>query len=340
MKKISLIYYLLIFLSSAAYSQEFTWRTGLFTFFDNTEFGQSEFKVPQTMAGVMIAPEAGLVWDSVQMVNAGISMMHEFGSLKAFDRICPTAYYTLYKGPLKFNMGAFPRSLAVERYPRLFFQDSISYYRPNINGILLELGKNKSYINLWLDWTGRKSDSVREAFFIGYSGRFTYNIFYVQHFGYIFHFAEKLNPVVYEALHDNLLFQTSAGIDLSGKTGFNKLEVNAGWIVGLERARTDNSGWISRNGLLVETKIEYRFLGLFNSFYKGSGLMNFYKDHGHDLYWGDPAYRAITYNRSDFYLKLLNNRTLDFELTYSLHFLESRIYHEQLIKLRVNLNKQ
>jgi hypothetical protein len=173
---------------------------------------------------------------------------------------------------------------------------------------------------------------------MGFSGRYQPGIFYLQHFGYMFHFAAKMDPVVEEALHDNGLFLTSAGIDLSGRTFFRNLETNAGWVLGLERSRADNTGWISLNGFLMETRLEYKWVGLFNTFYKGSGLMYFYRDHGNELYWGDPVFRAKTYNRSDFYVNFLHNRTIDIKLTYSLHFLESRIYHEQMLKVIVNLN--
>ncbi len=93
------------------------------------------------MAGVMIAPEVGFVWDSVHKIDIGMNLMHEYGSPNAIDKFYPTAYYEFNKGPVRFIMGAFPRSFAIENYPRLFFQDSISYYRPNINGIFWEFRK-------------------------------------------------------------------------------------------------------------------------------------------------------------------------------------------------------
>ena len=328
----------LLLICSDAISQEKNWRLDVFSFFDNTEFGRSAVKIPQTMAGVQVAPEFGVVWDTVNKVNIGINLLHEFGSPNAIDKFYPTAYYELHKRSVSFLMGAFPRSLVIDNYPRLFFQDSISYYRPNINGIFWEYKQNQSYFNLWLDWTGRQSKTVHETFFIGFSGRYQPGIFYLQHFGYMFHFAAKMDPVVEEALHDNGLFLTSAGIDLSGRTFFRKLETNAGWVLGLERSRADNTGWISLNGFLMETRLEYKWFGLINTFYKGSGLMYFYRDHGNELYWGDPVFRAKTYNRSDFYVNFLHSHTIDIKLTYSLHFLESRIYHEQMLKVIVNLN--
>ena len=157
-----------LFICSDSFSQEKNWRLDLFSFFDNTEFGRSAVKIPQTMAGVMVAPEFGLVWDSIHKVNIGVNLMHEYGSPNAIDKFYPTAYYEFNKGSVRFIMGAFPRSSVIENYPRLFFQDSISYYRPNINGIFWEYRQNQNYFNVWLDWTGRQSKTVNEAFFHGF----------------------------------------------------------------------------------------------------------------------------------------------------------------------------
>jgi hypothetical protein len=290
------------------------------------------------MAGVLVAPEAGLIWDSTHKVNIGVNLMHEFGSPKAIDKLYPTVYYEFNRGFQRFMMGAFPRARVIGNYPRLFFQDSISYYRPNINGIFWEFRQNRNYFNVWLDWTGRQSKTLNEAFFIGFSGKYNFGILNLQHFGYMFHLAGKMDPVVEEALHDNLLFNTSLGIDLSERTSLSKLEVNAGWVTRLERSRAENTGWIKLNGFLMDTKAEYKCFGLFNTFYTGDGMMYFYRERGNELYWGDPVYRANIYDRADLYIIFMQRHTVNIELTYSLHFLENHIYNEQMLKVIVNLN--
>ena len=327
-----------LIISSDAFSQEKNWRIDLFSFFDNTEFGHSAVKIPQTMAGVIVAPEAGIVWDTVNKANVGVNLLHEFGSPKAIDRFYPTAYYESDRGPLRFMMGAFPRSRAIENYPRLFFQDSISYYRPNINGIFCEYRKADYHLNVWLDWTGRQSKTVNEQFFIGVSGKYQTGIFYLQHFWAMFHYAGKMDPVVEEPLHDNLLFLTSAGIDLSGITCFSKLETNAGWAVRMERSRAENTGWITSNGFLMETRVEYKWFGLFNTLYAGDNMMHFYSELGNKLYWGDPTYRSRTSDRADAYISFLRRGTVHMDLTFSFTFMEGRIYNEQMLKVIVNLN--
>lgn len=323
---------------SEAVSQDLFWKAKLFSFFDNAEFGSSEYKVPQTMSGIQIAPEAGLRWDSVHLIGAGLNLLHEFGSSYAIDKLYLTAYYEFNKKPFRFLMGAFPRDNVLEKYPRIFFQDSISYYRPNINGIFWEISSGNNYLNLWLDWTSRKSVTVRETFFIGLSGRYTSGLFYLQHFGSMFHFAKDLDPIVEKDIYDNALFVTSAGIDLSGKTFLDVLDLNAGWAAGLERSRAEGTGWIMNDGLLIETKLGYKYAGIFNSLYLGAGQMAFYEDQNNDLYLGDPVYRAGNYNRSDFFVNFIRNDKINVRLTYSLHFAESNVYHEQMLKVSVNLN--
>jgi hypothetical protein len=84
-------------------------------------------------------------------------------------------------------------------------------------------------------------------------------------------------------------------------------------------------------------RAEDKFIGLYNTFFTGDGLMQFYNDHGNDLYWGDPVYRARTSDRADIYVDLIKDNKISLEMTYSLHFLEGRIYNEQMLKVRVTL---
>jgi hypothetical protein len=331
---------ILIFLgiSCKSLSQQPIWNIRMFSFFDNTEFGHSSVQIPQTMSGVRFAPDIGLRWDSVHSIFVGGNLLHEFGSNKSIGDFYPTAFYKYEKKPFLFLMGAFPRSYVLDRYPRLFFQDSLNYYRPNINGILWEYSDRNLLLSLWLDWTSRQSIDTREAFFWGVNGKYKPGIFYIRLFSYMFHFSNTMDPVVQEALHDYGLALTSIGIDLSGKTFLDKLEINGGWAIGMDRARADGTGWIIHNGFLSEATIEYKRVGLFNTLYLGDNQMYYYKDHQNELYWGDPIYRANAYNRSDFYIDFIRNKSVSTRLIYSLHFAENRMYHEQALKVSINLN--
>jgi hypothetical protein len=337
MKKQYLLLFVCWLFHTSLFAQEIVWKAGLHSFFDNTEFGGSSFQIPQSMSGVHFVPEIGLDWNRTHRIFVGLDALHEFGSDRLIDYSDVIAYYEYGGKPFRFYMGAIPRRLALDNYPRLFFQDSIKNYRPVINGIFWEYASGKSYANVWLDWTSRQTDKRREAFFMGWSGRYHPGIFYVQHFGYMFHFTRPKEPVIEESIHDNGLVLTSLGLDFAPTTGFEKLEINAGWSSGIERDRGIGA-WKIPHGLLSELKVEYRGLGLFNTYYKGGSQQVFYNDHGNELYWGDPFYRSKEYNRADFYIRFIRTDVVRLTFTYSFHLSEKQVHHEQLFHATFDLD--
>jgi len=330
MKKSILFFLILGIFTLCTYSQNMVWKADVSSFFDNTEFGHSQVQMPQTMAGTHIAPELGLKLDTIHSVFVGVNIMHEFGSNKIIDFLNLTCYYKYDRAPFRFYMGAFPRKYVLEDYPRMFFQDSIKNYRPNINGLFWEIGDNRRHFNLWLDWTSRQTPLRHETFFMGGSGKYKYKNFYAQLFGYWYHYAGVMNPVVDEPLVDDGLFLTSLGYGFEETLSRPLLDIRIGWSLGLERMRSTNI-WHKPNGFLSETKIEYRGLGIFNTYYKGTGQMQFHKEYGNKLYWGDPFYHLNEYNRTDFTIDFFKSDFVSTRMTYSLHFGENMTYHEQAL---------
>ena len=329
---IGLLITVLAFSITSSFAQDFVWQAGVHSFFNNNEFSNSAVKSSQTMSGVHFVPQLGLSYQKKHRILVGVDAMHEFGSVKNIEYVAPLAYYQFDGEPFVFYMGAFPRQGLLDNYPRMFFQDSVSNYRPVINGLFWEIrSKKDDYANVWLDWTSRQSYESRETFFMGWSGRYNINMFYVQHLGYMFHFAGRMDPPEREPVHDNGLILTSIGIDFAEKANFEKLELNIGWSVGFDRNRGSDEGWEKPQGFLSELRIEYRGVGLLNTFYSGQRQQSFYAQHQNRLYWGDPAYRASNYNRADFYVNFIKNNTVSVKLTYSLHFLENKMFHEQAL---------
>ncbi|MDR0794900.1 MAG: hypothetical protein LBE79_02425 [Tannerella sp.] len=311
------------------FSQEFLWKAGIYNFLENNEFAQSKVQIPQTMSGVHLTPEIGMKWDEIHRIVAGFDAMHEYGSNKFADYFNPIAYYELAGKSFRFYMGAFPRKSTLAKYPRIFFQDSIHNYRPTVQGIFWEYASHGDYFNVWLDWINRQTESKREAFFVGWSGRYNMNLFYGQHFGYMFHFANVKNPKIPRSLHDHILIWTSLGVDLSTKTHFERLEANIGWIAGMERDRSIGE-WICPQGLLSEIKVGYKGLELFNTFYKGQSQQIFRNTLGNELYWGDPIYRTRAYDRLDLSVWFYRSNVVNLKMTWAVHFTEKTQYHSQL----------
>lgn len=336
MKKYILLATMLWF-AALCFSQTPEWGVSVTPFFDNTEFGGSKKEIDQTMAGTRVAPEIGLSFDTLHRVHVGIAMLQEFGSSKEVDSYHPIAYYEFNQAPFKFCMGAFPRDSVTGDYPRVFFQDSISYYRPLINGLVWKIYNSSSHMKVWIDWTGRQTETQREAFFMGWAGKTQKGMLYLQHFGYMFHYAKMKNAPDSQYIHDNGLALTSIGIDLSKQTGFEKLNVDAGWLIGLEDSR-GSGGWQTHNALLVQANIEYKGVGFSDSYYRGVGQMSFYEQENNKLYWGEPIYRNREYNRADFYVKFINTDKVNVKFVYTLHAAENNIFHEQGLYASINLN--
>jgi hypothetical protein len=309
-------------------AQKFIWKAGVHSFFDNNEFSGSSVCTSQTMAGIHLVPQVGLSWNEKHRIFAGTDVMHEFGSDEVLDYYDPVIYYEYDGEPFRFYMGAFPRKDVLENYPGMFFQDSILNYRPVMTGIFWEFRKKGNYLNAWLDWTGRQTYEKHEAFFMGWSGRYNLGLFYGQHFGYMYHFAAVREPEIPEGLHDNGLVLTSVGIDLSSKTSFAKLGANIGWTVGLERDRSIG-GWHLPQGILSDINVEYKGLGLFNTYYRGGKQQIFYKDHGTELYWGDSVFQSGEFNRTDLYVYFMKTDVVKLKFIYSLYFMEKSMYHQQ-----------
>ena len=316
---------------------KFVWKAGVHNFFDNNEFSGSLYQISQTMAGTHIVPQVGVSFLGKHEIFVGADVMHEWGSRKIIDFADIIAYYHFDNEPFRFYAGLIPRKDVLDRYPKMFFQDSIQNYRPTITGVFWEFYKGNNYLNVWLDWTSRQTDLYNEKFFMGWSGRYNFWYFYAQHFGYMFHHAGVSNPQANFPVIDNGLILTSLGVDLAKKTGLNKLETNVGWSVGLERNRGEGF-WRTPQGLLWETKIEYRGLELFNSFYAGKGQQAFYQQFGNDLYWGDKIYRANLYDRLDLKIHFFKNNFVNVNFTYSFHFLEKKMYHQQMLVATFDLD--
>jgi hypothetical protein len=341
MKKTNFLLIAAIFsLLTPLHAQEILWKTGVNSFFDNHEFAGSQILRSQTMAGVHLAPELGLQWnaDSRHRIFAGIDLMHEWGSEKTVDFHDPIIYYEYHGQPFRFYAGAIPRRIILDRYPRMFFSDSILNYRPTVNGIFWEyVQTGGTFANVWLDWTGRQTHTRHEAFFMGWSGGYNRGIVRLRHFGYMFHFAAVKDPEIHIPVHDNGLLLTSAGIDLGGKTILDKLESSLGWTVSLERNRGENV-WHIPQGILSETTIKYKWVEIFNSYYKGARQQVFYNTFGNNLYWGDPLFRTGEHDRLDLSIHFIKNKIVDIKLTYSLLFSEKDIYHRQALHVAFNLN--
>lgn len=321
-------YFLISFLiltSYQTYSQELEWDINLHTFADNREYGKS-YRTSQSILGARFAPELGLRLDSMHRFRVGFNVLHEFGSRDFIGQSSPILYYQYAIKNIDFYIGSFPRHSLVSDYPRALLNDTLNYYRPNVEGLLFKYQNSKVKQTVWLDWTSRQTATDRETFLAGISGKYQPGAFFISHYATLFHYAGTAIEVEGDHLQDNAAAVVQVGVDLSHKTVLDSLTLAAGGLMSFERTR-GVTGWETPKGALFTLHGGYKSLALTNTLYIGEG---------HNLINGDKFYTAKTYNRSDFSWTPIKYKNIEGSLVLSFHFLEGIVDSQQAFGLRYN----
>ncbi len=294
-------------------------------FVDNREYAKSG-RNSQTILGSRIGGEIGLFIDSAHRIRVGANALQEFGDNEFVRSVIPTIYYQYKYKRIDFYLGAFPRYPYLKEYPRLLLNDTLDYYRPNIEGMLLNYKGNKFYGSLWIDWTGKQSQNTRETFLVGLDARLNLGKFFISHYGYMYHKAFSDNPAN-EYLEDNGISLLKIGVGLKDVGVLDSLTLSAGSSVSFERMRS-LTGMNIPKGFVADIDVNYRQFFLQNSFYKGEG---------HRLILGDSFYTSKTYNRLDLGWKPLATKNLEGKLKFSFHFVDGTMDNQQSFVLRYKI---
>jgi hypothetical protein len=289
-------------------AQQFDWKAGYLGFFDDRE-SDNLYAYAQTMFGCRISTEAGVLIDDRNRFGAGIDYLYEFGSkgnLIAPDIIM---YYNGSYKKFDFSLGAFPRFGKLEM-PLALLKDSLNYYRPNIEGFYLEYNTSGFKHNFWVDWTTRKSETVRESFSVGLSGFCNKGIFVYQHHFLINHLAYTAPYTPGTHLRDNAGYSIMAGIDFTSFTGLDSLVVTTG-ILGSSDYLRDVYGFRFPIGWIGEAEARYKGFGLHGLIYSGDEQ---------DIITGDRSFNSGFYTRADAYYRF-SNKLIDSRLQISFHHL-------------------
>lgn len=309
------------------FAQQLEGNLNLHSFMDNREYAHSN-RFSQTIFGTRFSPEVGLLVDSVHRIRIGLNALHEFGSSKFTTKVDPVIYYQYEKKNWDFLIGAFPRHNLLDDYPRAIFKDTLAYFRPNVEGMLVKLNTGRGHQTIWIDWTSRQTDIDRETFLFGLSGIYKPGILFLSHYAMMFHNAGPGIDIPGDHIQDNGAAAVKLGFDLSHKTFLDSLTFNTGALMSFERTRSIG-GWSTPVGLLLEMHAGYKQFGLTNSFYTGQG---------HNLIYGDGFYTARNYNRADFTYTPIRYKNIEGQFIFSFHFLEGVIDNQQAFSLRYNLS--
>src|SRR5690606_5363606 len=89
----------------------------------------------------------------------------------------------------RLYMGLFPRHGLLDTYPRAVLNDTLLYYRPNVEGMLLRYENSKVMQQVWIDWTSRQTAENKEQFLAGISGEVRFRWFFFTHHVMMWHDA-------------------------------------------------------------------------------------------------------------------------------------------------------
>ncbi len=328
-----------LFFPTLLFSQEFKWNTGIFFFFDNTEFAKSKLTQDQTMAGVRLSQEVGWMFDEKNYIMGGVDALKCLGGDDFINNFHFLAYYQLKDKNTLLKVGAFHRGDLLDDYSTLFFQDSIVFYKPTMEGVYFQKGDKQQFVKLWLDWTGLQSAEVRESFFLGAS---TYKEFgkyiFADFQSYMFHYATTRPSLPNMSVADNLLGQLSLGVKHSNKNGLDKLRFSAGVLAGYERDRRIMDDYKIPFGMVIRGDVECKSFGMENLLYLGQKRMEFYDDFGNQMYWGTPFLRGGNYFQNKLYWNFLDNQYVKGQLAAKTHVAEGNVYFEQMLTVSAHIN--
>jgi hypothetical protein len=263
-------------------------------FLDNREY-KAFIPRSRTYSGTRSAFDFGLNTDSLNHFVVGANMLHEFGAIPFFVDVAPVAYYKFQSQTWLFHAGEFPRAGLTTDFPRALLNDTLMYYRPNIQGLLARYtSKDGTFTETgFIDWLSRQTDVEREQFMFAASGKWrpnAYGPFYVSHYFMMMHDAGAAILLPDDHIGDNGGFEIKMGLDLTHKqTTFDSLSFEVGTLVGMERDR-GLTGWHMPTGVVANFYASYHRFAFFDEFYRGQGAY---------ITYGDSFYEKSFYNRLD-----------------------------------------
>ena len=285
-----------------------------FGFLDNREY-KAFIPRSRTYSGTRTQLDFGLNLDSVNHFIVGANAIHEFGAQPFFVKVNPVAYYSYESHHWLFNAGEFPREGLLSQVPRAILNDTLRYYRPNVEGLLTRYQSSHGYETIYLDWVSRQTATDREQFLFGLAGKYAIKPngnFYIAHYFNMLHDAGAEIAVPNDRIRDNGAAQIRLGLNIK-HTIFDSLSVEAGAMISLERTRENSGGGFNTPAGLVTSIYAglNKRIAFFDEFYAGQG---------NHITYGDSYYEKKLYNRLDIiFTPFLFNR-IKGQFVASFHF--------------------
>ncbi len=322
---------------------KFLWGVDANTVFDNRE-GDKTYAPQQTIFFSRISPSFGVQFLGEHKFVVGTHYIQPIGIGYKNPKFVPTAYYNFTHSENKrfwdVSFGMIPRRFMSLELPSILYSDSMSYYNPNIRGILLRYNKYK-YDNcfrqqLSLDWRSLQSAEQREAFNVNYE--FLANLgpfFFLGADAQLNHLAKRNPAPEGEGVNDDMFVQPFVGVDFRN-TPFDVLYFKVGYAASFDRCRAIGD-WEIDKGVQAKLLLYWRRLGLVENLYIGDKQFPLYSMYGPLLNMGDPHYQSSVYSMTSIYCTIVSNRNVSFFPSLDFHVTKEGVSCYQRVVLRVNV---
>lgn len=294
---------------------------------DNREYF-NVYAIPQTILGSRADIQGGFELDSVQSVFVGLNHMIEFGH--PLNGIMPVMdmYYHYEDKHYNVFLGSFPRKNLLF-YPLAMLTDSVDYYRPNIQGGIGQYRWEWGHQSIWIDWTSRQTETVRETFMTGITGKVQLGMFYIEDHLHYWHRAGMANDSVKD-LRDNSTEGIFLGVDLKKLINVDSLTFSTGVVNTLDRIRGNDIK--SSTGSLSRLVFRYNEkFGLDLTYYIGDAP---------SLEYGDKIYTSKNYLRTDFVWMPFRSEFVRSKVDFGVHYVDGEIDYSYQVFVTVQVNNK
>lgn len=317
-------------------AQEYRWKLGVDYFFDNQEYKESDYAIPQTINGVWLNSLGGVSWNTSHTLYGGVNLLKIGGEEEAISEVEVALYYQYETPSVLFKAGFFPRKEVLSNYSDFFFRDSVNYFMPMMQGVFWQIGEDRNFVNAWMDWTGYASKDERESFYLGFSGKMSKKKFFADFQSYLFHYAGTLPATPEIGVSEQMEIMASLGLEHESANSFKGL-VSAGVFAGVERDRKADETY-KPIGFVARLDAELHGVGTRNRLYFGEARMRLYPSQGSGLYWGTPFLRGESYLRSDWYVRIMESKYVSAQLNCNVHFSQGKVLLQQAFTVTASIS--
>jgi len=298
-----------LFIFTEGTGQELKWKVGQYSFLDNMEYYNSYSK-SQTIFGTQTFAQSSIAIDKYNEFTLGFDFLYEFGDEIRSENLYPRIYYHHSKEDINLYMGAFPR-YNLKTVPPILLNDTIQYFRPNMEGVFLEINRKGISQNIWIDWLSKQSENSYEIFLLGSTGKYNLNKFFVRYDFTLHHLATTATFMVNDHIRDNSGLNVLFGTNFVKSAILDTFYIATGLTISADRTRNvydvDH-----RYGSITELLLFHKQFGIRSTNYIGEGQI---------IVAGDKLYSSEFYNRTDLIWRIFKNSPIKGLFEFSFHFL-------------------